>query len=139
MNKRIDGHGKDSWAGQRFKGRAVINLSCGGTREVVLLVGDQGKMSQKRWRVFQLSWEREELETGKKSVLSRLDSLGTLKQAGGGEGWEEAEGSEGRGQRLLLDARQLLMGKTSTDQSTENTGMRCCDVKRVPSRAEGRE
>ena len=59
-------------------------------------------------------------------------------EAGSG-GWEEAEGSEGRGQRLLLDARQPLMGKTSTDQSTENTGMRCCDVKRVPSRAEGRE
>lgn len=61
-----------------FKGRVGLNLSSR-TRKVVLLVGDQGNMSQKRWRSSS-GGKREELQTGKKGVLSRP---GTLEQARG--------------------------------------------------------
>lgn len=76
MSKRRDDRPQ---AGQLFEGRVGLNLSSR-TGKVVLLVGDQGSnLSQKRWRSGSVG-KREELQTGKKGVLSRP---GTLEQARG--------------------------------------------------------
>lgn len=68
----------------------MINLSGGGTREMVLPVGDQGKNVPEKM-ALRLSWEREELETGKKGVLRGADSLSRYPGAGRGTGKKQKE------------------------------------------------